>query len=428
MSTVKKFDIGVAGAGHAGVPMAAMAAKAGLKVGLYADPKHRGSNFSHLMKEALKDGRQFDEAIISSDGVIKGEFNVTLIFEMQTMVNDCEQIWNNLPEFAHQQFVDELAACDNMETVAIGTITANGFSSKARNRIHPRCFIDCAVSPTASRAVKGRAFVAGVKEGMYVGLFPHDTPHSVLDIYKKIYPEQKIEMLKNAFGALFANTNLWVHPGPLLLAAVALLMGTPGLKFYPHCFGGRIGARVAKNAAHYLCLLAKEYDYEIREGVKLSKFYYNFPAKDIEDFAARLPAYNAQPFLPPAETLETNRYMTEDPAVLNMCATLAQLASVSPRPFHAVVDMVGMAVQDDWEEVVDDLSGLDLKGLTKEQIIAAAHEKKADWDARWANGLEESRKWSAGQKSSGKTIHDHFEEHANDPEMRAKWKSFLESQ
>lgn len=429
-SSARSNTVGIIGAGHAGVPMAAMASKVGLTVYLYADPKHRGSNFTELLKQAFADGvpMPFGEAAITSEGAVVGSFNVKLAFTLQSLVDNCGELWNILPEFAHDQLIAELGHCKNLGDVVIGTVTANGFSSKARNRIHPRGFIDCAVAPTASRATKGTSFVAGVKEGMYIGLFPHDLPGTVLDNYRKIYPEQEIRALPNAFCALFANTNLWVHPGPLLLALVAAEKGVENLGFYPHVFGGRFGSRVARNVAKAICDLGKGYGaVDVPEGVDLSQFYYKFPASSISDFARRLPAYNAQSFMPAVATMETNRYMIEDPAVLNTLATLAKLDSKDPRPFHAVVDMVGMSIHEDYEQEEDDLSGLDMRGFSKVQIMAAINETKGEWDGRWAGGLEAERAQRA-KAALGPTFAEYMEARRNDPNTKAIWEAFERSQ
>lgn len=402
-SHARSRTVGIVGAGHAGVPMAAMASQAGLKVYLYADPAHRGSNFNALLKQTYDEDMPWGEAVINSDGEVIGAFNVTLCFNLQTMVDECNELWNNLPEFAHDQLITDLERCNNLDKVLIGTVTANGFSLKARNRIHPRGFIDCAVSPTASRAVTGKSSVAGVKKGMFIGLFPKDLPDEVLVNYHKIYPGQKVVRLPNSFGALFVNTNLFIHPGPVIMGLVAAELKTPGLMFYRHCFAGRFGARLAGNVARAICELGKAYDIVVPEGVKLSTFFYDFPAESLSDFGKRLPAYNAQSFMPSAETMEKNRYLIEDPAVLNMLATLAQLVGVDPRPFRAVVDMAGMAINDHYQQTVDDLSGIDMKGFAKEGIMSAINETLDEWNGRWARGLEAQRQARA-KAAKGPTL------------------------
>ncbi|SDO06262.1 NAD/NADP octopine/nopaline dehydrogenase family protein [Ensifer sp. YR511] len=395
--------VGIIGAGHAGVPMAAMASKAGLNVYLYADPGHRGSNFTELLQQVDGSG----ETTITCEEAVVGSFKIKLALDLQTVVDKCGELWNCLPEFAHDQLITELGSCNGLDNVIIGTVTANGFSLKARNRIRPRGFIDCAVAPTASRATNGKAFVAGVKEGMYIGLFPRDLPQTALDNYRKIYPHQKIRMLPNAFGALFANGNLWVHPGPLVLGLVAAEKQTPGLKFYPDVVGGKFGSNVATNVARAICNLGKAYGIEVPEGLALMTFYYNFAAESLSDFTHRLPAYNAQSFMPAAEGMESNRYMVEDPGLLNMLATLADLAGLDNRPFRGVVDMVGMAMSADYETNVADLSGLGMRGLSKADIMAAINETKVEWDERWADVSKAPRALAVdGQTSGGETEGD----------------------
>lgn len=411
-----------------------MISKAGLHAYLYADKKHRKSNFNDLLLQSYKDGNlPFADAFINTAGEVIGTYNVTLVFSIQRMVNMCGEIWNNMPEFAHDQFVAELEECDNLGDVLIGTVTANGFSSKARNRIHPRGFMDLAVSPMASRSTLGNAFIAGVKKGMYCGLFPCDLPVSVMDNYRKVFSEQTLRGLPNGFSALFANTNLWVHPGPLLLGLVAAEMNAPGLKFYPDCFGGRFGSRVAANLAKAINALAQKYQApNLPVGVDLSQFYYDFHASDIPDFAKRLPAYNAQSFMPNVETMEKSRYLIEDPAVLGTLATLAKLADMSPRPFYAVVDMVGMAINDDYindtcELPEDDLSALDMKGLSFSEIIGAINETKDEWDQRWEGGLEAER-INRVKAASGPNFHEFIAARLADPAMKPVWDEFVHSQ
>lgn len=330
------MEIGILGAGHAGIAMSCDLRLQGYKVKLYAVENH---SLNLKLIEAVGSVRvEGVTTCCECPCEVKADF---IVHDVREAIKNSDIIFVNVPAYAQEVYNESIIRYGENGQIIVypcGGFSAINFYNELKEFGRENDFMVCETASflyTTKILAPAKSLIKSIKEKVQFATYPQEKTDEALRILNKIYPQ--FYKAENAWQTSFNNPSATLHTITTLMNMSRIeLMGAYKNSYYDITPGV---ARIIEEVDAERLKIAKHFYSNPISVQQIMESLYDIKGKDFYDTIRNIKAYKIQY----APNSMQHRYISEDiPYSLVPIATLGKSIGINTPNMDSIINIACM--------------------------------------------------------------------------------------